>query len=385
MARRRDRREGARLGQGAERRVAPRELAKAPAFQALDERLLKILDSKERIPFVSKTRRAATTTSGATRRTSAACGGARRSTSTARPTPTWETVLDLDALGRGREGELGLARRRLPASRRYERCLIALSRGGADADVVREFDPKTKAFVKDGFTLPEAKSDVAWKDRDTLYVGTDFGPGSLTESGYPRIVKEWKRGTPLADASTRVRRAEDRRGGRRRMQRPTPGLRARLRARAPSTFCTSRDVFLRRDGKLDQDRQAATTPSASVHREWLLVTLRTRLDSRRQDLPRRLAARRADFDAFLAGERDVRRAVRADRADRRSPAYSPTRNHVILNELDNVRNRVYVLTRKDGRLDARRAARAAGVRQRRRHRRRRRRVGRLLPDGRRTT
>ena len=67
--------------------------------------------------------------------------------------------------------------------------------------MVREFDLKTKEFVTDGFYLPEAKSEVAWRDRDTLYVGTDFGPGSLTASGYPRIVKEWKRGTPLAEAT----------------------------------------------------------------------------------------------------------------------------------------------------------------------------------------
>ena len=57
--------------------------------------------------------------------------------------------------------------------------------------------------MTDGFALPEAKSFVAWKDRDTLLVGTDFGPGSLTDSGYPRTIREWKRGTAL-DASTRV-------------------------------------------------------------------------------------------------------------------------------------------------------------------------------------
>ncbi len=46
------------------------------------------------------------------------------------------------------------------------------------------------------------KSDVAWLNRDTLLVGTDFGPGSMTDSGYPRIVKEWKRGTPISEAKT---------------------------------------------------------------------------------------------------------------------------------------------------------------------------------------
>jgi len=31
-------------------------------------------------------------------------------------------------------------------------------------------------FVEGGFYLPEAKSDVAWRTRDSLYIGTDFGP-----------------------------------------------------------------------------------------------------------------------------------------------------------------------------------------------------------------
>ena len=82
----------------------------------------------------------------------------------------------------------------------YERCLISLSPGGTDADVVREFDVTTGTFVDGGFTLPEAKSNVAWFDEDTLFVGTDEGEGSLTDSGYPRLVKLWKRGTDFASA-----------------------------------------------------------------------------------------------------------------------------------------------------------------------------------------
>ena len=85
----------------------------------------------------------------------------------------------------------------------YTRCLLSLSRGGADATVVREFDLVTRSFVtQDGFALPEAKSSVDWVDANTVMVSTDFGPGSMTKSGYARIVREWKRGTPLADART---------------------------------------------------------------------------------------------------------------------------------------------------------------------------------------
>ena len=80
--------------------------------------------------------------------------------------------------------------------------MISLSRGGSDAATEREFDVRTKKFVEGGFALPEAKSNVAWRDENTLWVGTDFGPGSTTTSGYPRIVKLWKRGTPLSEAKT---------------------------------------------------------------------------------------------------------------------------------------------------------------------------------------
>src|SRR5581483_7018565 len=81
-----------------------------------------------------------------------------------------------------------------------KRALISLSRGGGDAVVIREFDLETRRFVPDGFTLAEAKSSVSWLDDDTVLFGTDFGPGSMTTSGYPRIVKLWKRGTPTTAA-----------------------------------------------------------------------------------------------------------------------------------------------------------------------------------------
>ena len=110
-------------------------------------------------------------------------------------------MLDLDALAAA-EGENWVWHGADWLYPGYGRCLVSLSRGGADADVVREFDPMRKAFVEGGFALPEAKNTVAWKDIDHLYVATDFGPGSMTTSSYPRIVKEWKRGTPLAEAVT---------------------------------------------------------------------------------------------------------------------------------------------------------------------------------------
>ena len=115
--------------------------------------------------------------------------------------PQWEILLDIDALGREEkqswvwEGveflECGLR----------DRALIQLSPGGTDATVVREYNLTDKCFVtKDPFIVPLGKLSVCWKTRDILWVGSDFGEGSLTDSGYPRLLKEWKRGTSLLEA-----------------------------------------------------------------------------------------------------------------------------------------------------------------------------------------
>jgi len=113
--------------------------------------------------------------------------------------PEWTTLIDVDALGKA-EGKSWVWHGANCLAPDYKRCLVSLSPGGTDADVVREWDMETKAFVEGGFVIPEAKSNVAWVDADTLLVGTDFGDGSMTSSGYPRIVKLWTRGTPLASA-----------------------------------------------------------------------------------------------------------------------------------------------------------------------------------------
>jgi prolyl oligopeptidase len=115
--------------------------------------------------------------------------------------PEWRTLIDVDALGK-QEAKSWVWHGADCLPPEYVRCLVALSPGGTDADVVREFDISTGRFVEGGFVVPEAKSTVTWVDRDTLLVGTDWGEGALTESGYPRVAKLWKRGTPLASATT---------------------------------------------------------------------------------------------------------------------------------------------------------------------------------------
>jgi prolyl oligopeptidase len=113
--------------------------------------------------------------------------------------PVWETVLDVDALA-AKEGKPWAFGGAIWRRSDEARCLIQLSPGGGDAVELREFDVTQLEFVRDGFRAPVAKSRVTWCDENSLYIATDFGPGSLTESGYPRILKRWKRGTALADA-----------------------------------------------------------------------------------------------------------------------------------------------------------------------------------------
>ncbi len=122
--------------------------------------------------------------------------------------PKWETVLDVDLLGKvEKESWVYKGSQMLKPDNKI--ALVSLSRGGKDAIEVREFDLESKSFIKNGFYLPEAKSDVAWFDQDNLLVGTDFGKGSLTTSGYPRIIKKWQRGTPLASAKILYEVKED--------------------------------------------------------------------------------------------------------------------------------------------------------------------------------
>ena len=156
------------------------ELTKSEEFTKLNSRLLSILDSNERIPYIRKIGdlyynfwQDAGHQRGIWRRTTLE--------EFRKPEPNWETVIDLDALN-AVEGEnwvwkgIDLLRPTL------DRCLVSLSRGGADATEVREFDLEQKRFVSDGFLLPEAKGGLSWIDRDTVYVATDFGPGSMTTS-----------------------------------------------------------------------------------------------------------------------------------------------------------------------------------------------------------
>jgi len=170
-----------------------------PDYQKDYDSILAVLDATDRIPFggldhqyVFNFWQDAAHPKGVWRRTTIA--------DYKNPSPQWETLLDVDKLAADEHENWVF--KGTDCTDDLSRCLISLSRGGGDAKVTREFDMSTKTFMKDGFVLPEAKSNMTWLDDDTVLVATDFGPGSLTTSGYARIVKRWKRGTPLSSAKT---------------------------------------------------------------------------------------------------------------------------------------------------------------------------------------
>ena len=113
--------------------------------------------------------------------------------------PPWQTVLDLDALSRA-EHHTWVWKGDTCAHPADRPCLVSLSEGGEDAVTTREFDLTSASFVPGGFTIPHAKQVADWEDADTILVGTDWGPGSMTDSGYPFVIKRLHRGQDLSKA-----------------------------------------------------------------------------------------------------------------------------------------------------------------------------------------
>ena len=326
----------------AQNKVSLAELTAAPGYQALYDRLLAINDSRARIPSVAK--RGAfyynfwqdkTNPRGLWRRTTPE--------DYRNENPKWETVLDLDALARD-EKQNWVWSAPVPLYPNYDRYLLRLSRGGGDATVVREFDLATKTFVKEQpFDLPEGKNSVTWLDRDTLFVGTNFGPGALTDSGYPRTVKLWRRGTALADAPL-VFAGEATDVSVNGYVTNEPGYHREFIRRA-ITFYTS-ETFLHAAGKLTK-LELPLDAQPGTYRDQITVELRSAWTTGGRTYPAG-ALLAMNYARFLKGERDF--AFLFTPGPRTSlVGTSDTRNHLIVNELDNVRNRLYTLTlRADG-------------------------------------
>ncbi len=316
-----------------------------PEFEPARAKVLEILNSKDKIPyferfgdFVYNLWTDEAHQRGLWRRTTLA--------DYKRPTPNWETVLDIDALGKA-ENESWVWGRAECLGPTYQRCLLSLSRGGSDAKVVREFDLRTKQFTAGGFELPEAKSEVAWIDKDTLLVGTDFGPGSMTKSGYPRIIKQWTRGTPLTAASTVYEAKEE----------DVYAFAASSQARYHKwvmvgrgiDFYNSESFFLDHGRLVRIDRP--TDATFAVHNQWASISLRSDWTVA-NTVYKAGSLLLTKLDDYMTGRREF--TVLFEPSTTVSLAgFDFSRNHVFVDVMDNVKSRLVEWTQVKGQWSSR--------------------------------
>jgi len=324
-----------------ERNQLTNELLSAhPLFDPLRERILEILNSDDRIPFPSiigehlyNFWQDNENPRGIWRRTTW--------NSYLTGTPDWETVLSIDSLAEeeGVNWSYGGAIF-LPTD--YSRALIRLSRGGADAVEIREFDLENETFIEDGFFLPEAKQSVDWLDENTLLIATDFGEGTLTTSGYARIAKLWTRGTDLSEAKTLFEGEKTD---------VTVGVGSYKTAdrtygviiHRPSFF-EARSYILMDDELIRIDLPEDSSPALMADR--LIVRLRSPWEIG-EDLYPEGALISINIDRFLAGDRDFRIILEpGERSTVRG--MTATRSALLVNMLDNVRTELRRYTYDNG-------------------------------------
>lgn len=301
-------------------------------FEQMRGEALEVLDTDTRIPYV---RRRGEYLYNFWRDAANPRGLWRRTTLESYRTeePHWEVVIDVDALARADDENWVWAGADV-LDPDHTRALISLSRGGADAAIVREFDMVAMQFVDGGFELPEAKTAITWEDEDTVLVGTDFGEGALTQSGYPRLVKRWRRGTPLTEAETVftadptdviVTASVDR----------TPGFERTVVRRAVDFF--NDEVYELRAGELSRI-DAPTDATVSVHRDWLLIELRSDWESYRAG-----SLLAAKYDEYLDGARALQVVFEPDEHTCLHH-YAWTKDRLVVVTLADVASRVEVYT-----------------------------------------
>ena len=317
-----------------------KEIEARPEFAPIRDKVLDVVNSRERIPGVQKRGnwyynfwQDRANVRGIWRRTTLE--------EYRKAEPKWETVLDLDQLAMD-EKDNWVWRGSNCLFPDFNKCMISLSRGGADAVVIREWDMASKSFVKDGFQLKEAKGSVDWIDADTLFVQTDFGPGSQTKSGYPRVVKAWKRGTLIEAAKTVYEGTADDISVTA-SQTEQKGYPTRQFIRRGVTFFTSETFLI--EGAKQTKIDVPADATFSQWRDWMSVRLKSAWTVGGVTYKQgSLIA--MPFDKFLKGERNF--DVLFEGGERKSLAgFTVTKNFVILNELDNVKNKLFELAYKD--------------------------------------
>ena len=317
-----------------------------PAFDEIHNRLLEIYNDTRRIPYVSirgnyvyNFWQDARHERGIWRRTTLE--------EYRKDEPNWQVLLDIDSLSE-KEGEKWVYKGTSCLYPEYRRCLVSLSRGGADASEVREFDVETRSFVENGFFVPEAKSVATWKDETSVYVGTDFGSGSLTTSGYPRIVKTWKRGTPMGTATTLLEGDSTDVGVFAYVvNRPERAYHIVLRMVSFYDFVS----YAVENGKLVKiDLPSDAQPE--FFKKQMLVHLKSDWDVAGHRYPQG-ALITIDYDRFLAGDREFEILIAPD--ERSSILQTAeTKDLLLVNKLSNVVSELYAYEFADGKWSFRR-------------------------------
>jgi prolyl oligopeptidase len=305
-------------------------------FEQMRAAALEVLDTDARIPYV---RRRGEYLYNFWRDAANPRGLWRRTTLDSYRTdaPEWDVLIDVDELGRA-DDEKWVWAGATVIEPEFTRALVNLSRGGSDAVIVREFDMLTREFIPDGFTLPEAKSQIGWADPDTVLVGTDFGADSLTESGYPRIVKRWRRGTPLSDAQTVFEGTRSDVSASANADR-TPGFERSFAGRSIDFW--NSEIYELRGSELIRI-EVPTDAGVSIHREWLLIELRTDWTVG-TDTYRAGSLLAADYDEFVSGTVDLQVVFEPDE---HTCLYQSawTRDRLLLVTLADVASRVEIVT-----------------------------------------
>jgi len=306
-------------------------------FERMRTEALEVLDTDARIPYV---RRRGEYLYNFWRDAANPRGLWRRTTldSYRTDSPDWDVLIDVDALGRA-DDEKWVWAGATVIEPEFTRALVDLSRGGSDAVIVREFDMETREFITDGFELLEAKSQIGWEEPDTVLVGTDFGDGSLTESGYPRIVKRWHRGTPLSDAETIFEGSPTDVSATGYADR-TPGFERTFVGRSLDFW--NRERWELRGPELIRIDVPTDLSSMLIHREWLLIDLRTDwfVGATMYRAGSLLAAK---YDEFLSGTSELQIVFEPDEHTCMHQ-YAWTRDRLLLVTLADVASRVEIVT-----------------------------------------
>jgi len=259
--------------------------------------------------------------------------------------PNWHTVIDYDALAKA-DNERWVQHGLNCLYPGDSVCMAGLSAGGEDADTQREFDLRTGKFVEGGFILPKGKQRVAWLDKDTLIVAREWGPGTMTNSGYPFVVKLWKRGQPL-DQATEIYRGKDTDevGSSGYDAKDAQGHHATILGRGVSFFSSEYSLLtpsgvkrIGLPGKSSIDGLLDGQLLVSLNEDW------------KPEGSKRIIAQGTvvslDLKAVEADPAHLKpTVVFAPTAQEFEQQVADTRNHLIITTLDHVQGRAYVYTR----------------------------------------